>query len=204
MSYRPHPEPTPLLFGYDPVRDLPQDHLARLVESVVEETIRPMVRPKGPGAPPFDPRVCVKVLVYGYATGIRSSRQLERSSQESLPYLFLCRGDAPSYRTLCTARIEQKDLIEQVWVGLFAVASRVGIERMGKITIDSTKFRANASSEAVLKQKEYGAVLQELEQILAEAQEVDQKEEMQRAVSGTRLGKTVVRHQMRDILRRVR
>ena len=128
MSYRSHPSPTPLLFGYDPVRDLPADHLARLVEQVVEASVSPPQRPRRRGQPAFDPRLPIKVLVYGYATGQRSSRQLERLCHESLPYLFLTRGDAPSYRTLCTVRVEQGALIEAVWVSLFAVAQAAGLK----------------------------------------------------------------------------
>src|SRR5206468_935653 len=86
-----------------------------LVYQVVEAAVRPAVRPSGPGQPPFDPRLCVKVLVYGYATGIRSSRRLEQLCAESLPYLYLTRGDTPSYHTLCTARTEQEVSIKQVW-----------------------------------------------------------------------------------------
>src|SRR5438045_1783241 len=81
MPYRPHPPPAPLLFGYDPERDLPRDHLARLVEQVVEEAVRPPLHLPGRGHPPFDPRLPIKVLIYGYATGHRSSRQQERGQQ---------------------------------------------------------------------------------------------------------------------------
>ena len=129
MSYRYYPPAGPLLIGYDPFRDLPADHLARLVEQVVEATITPPPRPAGQGQPPFDPRLPVKVLIYGYATGQRSSRQLERLCDESLPYLFLTRGDTPCYRVLCSVRVEQTDLIEQVWLGLFARRARVGDEK---------------------------------------------------------------------------
>ena len=109
MSYRPYNPPSPRLIGYDPFYDLPRDHLARLVEIVVEESIGPPKGTRGPSQPAFDPRLCVKVLTYGYATGVRSSRQLEKLCDESLPYLFLTRGDTPSYRTLCSVRVERPD-----------------------------------------------------------------------------------------------
>src|SRR5205823_2052166 len=101
MSYRPYAPPAPLLIGYDPFSDLPQDHLARFVEAVAEEAITVAPDPPGPGPPPFDPRLPLKVLASGYATGIRSSRRQEQLCAESLPYLFLTRADTPGYRTLC-------------------------------------------------------------------------------------------------------
>jgi transposase len=204
MSYRPYSPPTPLLFGYDPVRDLPPDHLARLVEEVVEESVRIAPRPRRQGQPPYDPRLCLKVLLYGYATGIRSSRKLEQLCRESLPYLYLTRGDAPSYRTLCTVRLEEKELIEEVYVGLFAVGETLGLKRVGRITIDSTKIRADVSPESVVKPEEYEAVRAELAGILAEAAAIDAREEAEGPSGETRTGKTLQRDQMRDILRRVR
>jgi transposase len=203
--YRRYDPPAPLLFGYDPFRDLPRDHLARLVEQVVEETVVPPRRARSqPGQPPYDPRLCVKVLVYSYCMGMRSSRVMERHCKESLPYLFLTRGTAPSYRTLCTARTEQGEFLEAVWLGLFDVAAAVGIERLGRLTLDSTKLRANASPEAVVTQDEYAAVRQELERIQAEVARVDAQEAAEGSAGRTELGKTVPQEHMRDLLRRVR
>ncbi|MDQ1247688.1 MAG: hypothetical protein QG597_2059 [Actinomycetota bacterium] len=204
MKYRPHPAPAPLLFGYDPVRDLPERHLARLVEWVVEDTVQPDRGPVRRGQPAYDPRLCVKVLVYGYATGVRSSRQLERLCGESLPYLFLTRGETPSYHTLCTARRERSAELEAVWVGLLSVAETVGLTRVGRLVVDSTKLRANASSESVVRTGEYDAVLAELHRVLAEAERVDAREAQEGGPGETELKALPKPDQMRDVLRRVR
>jgi hypothetical protein len=63
MSYRYYPPAGPLLIGYDPFCDLPADHLARLVEQVVEATVTGPPPPPGPGQPPFDPRLTLKALL---------------------------------------------------------------------------------------------------------------------------------------------
>jgi len=204
MSYREHNPPGPRLMGYDPFFDLPMDHLARLVEAVVEESIEVEEKACGPGQPAFDPRLCAKVLVYGYATGVRSSRQLEKLCDESLPYLFLTRGDTPSYRTLCSVRVERSALLEQVWVGLFSVAQGCGMRRLGRIVVDSSKLRANAGSESVLKQDEYAAMKSALKEILAEAEATDKREDCEGYAGETRTGKDVQKLQMRDIIRKVR
>lgn len=204
MPYRPYGPPDPLLVGYDPQQELPADHLARLVEQVVEEAVQPPRREVSPGQPPFDPRLCLKVLLYGYATGVRSSRRLERLCRESLPFLFLTRGDTPSYRTLCFARVKYAALFERVWLHLFEVAHAVGMGRIGQIALDSTKVRADASSESVLSAQEYEAVRRRFEQILEEARQVDEQEDEEGGSGDTRLGKAVSRDQVREILRKVR
>lgn len=203
MSYRPHAAPMPGFFGYDPVQDLPQDHLARFIDCIVQESLHPPLKSYQRGQPEFDPRLLVKVLLYGYSTGIRSSRQLERLCNESLPFLFLTRGDTPSYRTLCTFRVEESQLIEAAWVALFEVAGQAGLTRMGQMTIDSTKVLADASPEAVVKASEYQDVKAELKRMLAEAAQIDAAEDNQ-APGQTRLEKALSTDQMRDILRRVR
>jgi transposase len=202
MPYRPYPTPPAHL--RDLVGELPADHLARLVEQVVEAFVVPAPKAPSKGNPEYDPRLCAKILIYGYATGTRSSRQLERLCHENLAYLYLCRGDAPSYRTLCTFRNEQAALLEEVWEGLFAVAGRAGLKRVGRIVVDSTKIRANASPEAVLSQDEYAPVRQELQRILSAAQEVDAREDQEGYPGQTQVGAAVPPTQMRDILRQVR
>jgi len=204
MSYRTYQPPAPLLFGYDPFRDLPADHLARLIEFVVEETVAPPVPPVLRGAPAYDPRLCLKVLLYGYATGTRSSRHLERLCDENLAYLFLTRGDTPSHMTLCRFRGEQLALLEQVWDALFAVADGLGIQRVGHLVVDSTKLRADVSPEAILKAAEFSDVRTELERILAEAQRIDEREGQEGAPGATRTGQPLEPETMRSILRRVR
>lgn len=204
MSYREHNPPSPRLVGYDPFFDLPMDHLSRLVEAVVEESIEVPAKSAGPGQPAFDPRLCVKVLVYGYATGVRSSRQLEKLCDESLPYLYLTRGDTPSYRTLCSVRVEQADIVERVWVGLFSVAQGCGMHRLGRIVVDSSKLRANAGSESVLERDEYAGMKSALESILGEAEATDKREDSEGYAGETRTGKRIEKLQMREIIRKVR
>jgi transposase len=203
-TYRNYPPVEPALFGYDPAIDLPNSHLARFVDRVVEQVVTPKHRVHGQGQAPFDPRLCIKVLIYSYATGVRSSRQMERLCDENLAVRLLTRGDTPSYRTLCTARIQYRKEIELVWEALFLIAAEEKIDRLGKLTLDSTKIRADASSEAVLKQAEYEPMRRELEKILAEAEAADAREESEGSASHTVLDKEVSVERMREILRRVR
>ena len=163
-------------WGYDPARDLPGDHLARLVDLVVEAAVPAQGAPVGPGQPPYPPRVYAKILIYGYATGERSSRRLEQCCQESLPYLFLARGMVPSYRSLCRFRLEGKAALQAAWEQVFAVAAELRLARVGRVVIDTSKLRANTSPEMVLTAEEFAPVREALQQALAEAEAVDARE----------------------------
>lgn len=204
MGFREYSELSPSLLGYDPCVDVPQDHLARFVDMVIDEALSGIERAAGRGQPAYDPRLCIKVLVYGYATGVRSSRQLERNCRESLPYLLLTRGDAPSYRTLCSVRVEQGELLDMAWIALFASADGLGMGRLGRVVVDSTKLRANASDEMTIVEDEYSLIRAALANAIAEAEAVDAREDGGVYSGETRTGKKVDKCQMRDIVRSVR
>ena len=191
-----------MVVGYDPHRDLPKDHLVRMVEIVVEQADLPRGKYGIKGQPAFDPRLLAKVMVYSYATGLRSSRQIQRLCSESLDYLFLTRGDTPCYRTLCSFRVKYKTYFDEIWLNLFGLGSACGLKRMGRITIDSSKFRADASPESVVKEIDYQLVLEELKLILEEAEAADKQEEID-PPGQTLTGMDIESGHMREILRRV-
>src|SRR5580704_1122267 len=149
-GYKPHPDPVPLLIGFDPVRDLPGDHLAFLVDAVVDEGI--VVHPKqfAAGQPEYDPRMLYKVLLYAMVMGVHSSRRIEASCYENLAFLLLVRDDRPSYHVFSTARLEGKETLKKLFGHLHVVASKAGMPRIGRIAIDSSKFAANASKDSVV------------------------------------------------------
>jgi len=200
-GYKPHPPPAPLLFGFDPVRDLAADHLAYLVDAVVDDAIVVKPKPVVPGQPEYDPRMVYKVLLYAMLTGIHSSRRMEANCHENLPFLLLVRDDRPSYHVLSTARKDGKEILTKLFRHLFVVSSKAGMPRIGRIAIDSSKFAASASKDSVVEKKDYDAVLAEFEAILAKAAEVDAREDAENIPSQARTG--VPQTQMREILRSV-
>ena len=205
MSYRSYPPSGPLLIGYDPESVLSPDHLARLIDQIVDESVtvvRSLIRRAG--QPSYDPRLCVKVILYGYATGLRSSRQLEKHCEEHLAYRFLTRGETPSYRTLCSARLDLASEIEECWTAVFAIAGELGIKRIGRIDIDSTKIRANVSADSVLKETEYDFFRTMLKEMIAQAESQDRIEEAEGYAGQTQTGRSVGKDQMREVIRNIR
>jgi len=143
----------------------------------------------------------LKVLLYGYCTGVRSSRRLEQNCSECLPYLLLVREDRPTYRTLCSARLECKVELEILWDELHKVAASCGMVHVGKLYVDSSKFQADVSRDSVLGAKHYESIRQGLAKILAEAESIDAREEGEGESLQNRTGVEV--NQMREVIRRI-
>lgn len=202
MSYSQYPELNRSLIGYDPV-DLSHDHLCRLVDQVVEEMVHPDAT--GPmGRPGYDPRLCIKVIVYCYAVGIRSSRMMEQACREQLPLMFLTRGPVPSYHTLSTARIAYAPEIMEVWIGMLEVARATGWRSVGHIFVDSTKIRANASKDSVINADEYEGVRQYVLELLDDTARLDEAEERENKLAPSVLDGEVRQVNTRDVLRKYR
>jgi transposase len=204
MGYKPHLELAPRLIGYDPVVELPQDHFARFVDEVVDNYATVPGRAPGPGQPPYDPRPLWKVLLYAYAMGVFSSRRMEQNCYESLPYMLLVRDDRPSYGTLATARRESADELAWLLYCLHEVALGAGMKFLGRIFVDSTKYKADVSGESVIRRELYDEVRSKLKTILEQAEKADSAEDEEGQAVHTRTGVAAGSVHMRDILRQIK
>lgn len=191
-----------MLIGYDPDSALAGDHLARLIDRIVGGTPRPRERsPLGQSA--YDPRMLAKLLLFAYATGTFSSRRIEQNCAEHMAYLYLSRGERPCFRTICSARTEYKEYLEQVWLTLLATAASEGMGAAGKIAVDASRFRANASGDLVVESKDYEAMRSRLDEVLARAREVDAREDAEGVAAPTSTGVQASRVTVRRVVRSV-
>jgi len=160
------------LFWSPPEEVLPPDHLCFIVDEIVEQLDlgRLPDRRKTAGSPAYDPRLLVKILFYGYATGTCSSRQLMRACREQLPYTYLARQQYPDHRTISDFRKENREFLHEAFVEIVRLAGEMGLGRLGTVALDSTRLRANASRAATI-------MAQELERALQEAERIDQEED---------------------------
>jgi transposase len=159
---------------------LPGDHEARFVSEVVEELLdlSPIYSSyaSASGAPPYDPRMMLKLLLYAYATGVTSSREIECRCQTDVAFHWLTANTAPDYRS--TSRFRRRHLDALRPLGLCAKA---GLVRLGRVALDGTKLIANASRHKAMS---YDHIVPKIEQLqaevdtmLAEAEAVDEAED---------------------------
>jgi len=164
---------------------LPQNHLARFIADLVDEHLDLSAfyadYKEGRGAPPFDPRLMVRVLLLGYTTGVRSSRKLEEACWDKVAFRWLAGGEAPAYRAIAKFRKRHLSAFGHLFVQALELCQAAGMVSLGKVALDGTKVRANASRRKAMsytrmseKQKILAA---EVSDLLAEAERIDKDED---------------------------
>jgi transposase len=131
---------------------LPDRHLARFVVEVIERLdLSAMVTAyRGSGSASYHPSVLLGLLVYGYATGAFSSRQLERATYDSVAFRFIAANDHPDHDTIATFRRRFLEEIEGLFVQVLMLAREAGLLKLGTVALDGTKVHANASRHSAL------------------------------------------------------
>jgi transposase len=161
---------------------LPAEHLARFIVAIVEmldlgvfyayyATI---------GGEPIDPKVLLGLLLYGYATGVFSSRKIENATYEVIPFRFIAGGLHPDHSTIAWFRKQFLTEIKMVFTQVLLIAHEMGYLRLGNISLDGSKVHADASKSKAVS---YGRLLklekqlrQEVEELLALGKQADETE----------------------------
>jgi transposase len=164
---------------------LPADHMARFIADLVDEHLDlsrvHAAYTEGRGAPPYDPRLMVRILLYGYTTGVRSSRKLEAACVDVVAFRWLAAGTAPDYRSIARFRKRHLSALGHLFVQALALCQAAGMVRLGRVALDGTKLRANASRRKAMsyaRMSEREKILaQEVSDLLAEAEAIDAAED---------------------------
>jgi transposase len=158
---------------------LPPEHLARfVVDSVALLDLSALYAHYGSrGGEPYAPEVLLGLLFYGYATGVFSSRKIERATYEAVPFRFIAGNQHPDHDTLATFRRTFLPELKELFVQVLLLAQETGVLKLGTISLDGTKIHADASRHNAVSYKR----LRELEtQLQAEIEELfilsDQRE----------------------------
>jgi transposase len=161
---------------------LPERHLARFVVEVVDGLdLRGMSGAyRGSGSASYHPRMLVGLLVYGYATGVFSSRKLERATYDSVAFRFIAANDHPDHDTIATFRRRFLGDIEGLFVQVLLLAREMGLLQLGTIGLDGTKIHANASRHSALSYEHAGKIEAQLKgevaDLMAKAEAADKSD----------------------------
>ncbi len=131
---------------------LPENHLARFVVEMVEELdLREMEEDyRGVGKAAYHPSVMLSLLFYGYATGVFSSRKVEQATHDSVAFRFIAGNTHPDHDTIAHFRKRFLEELEGLFVQLLVLAKETGLLKLGHVSLDGTKIKANASKHKAM------------------------------------------------------
>jgi transposase len=173
---------TPYLFPPSVQDYLPENHLARFVVDIVEQLdVRHLSSVySGKGSRPYHPSMMLALLFYGYASGTFPSRKLEQSTYGSIAYRYLCANTHPDHDSINTFRKRFLTELKGLFVDILVLAKTMGTLKLGTISLDGTKIKANASKHKALSWK-YANQLEsqlknEVEELMQLAEQADNSE----------------------------
>src|SRR5713226_1918437 len=164
---------------------LPENHQVYFVSDVVDNlnlsALDAVYGDEQRGQPPYDPRMMTKVLVYGYCVGVFSSRRIERRLAEDVGFRVLAAGNAPNFRTIADFRKLHLATLAGLFEEVLKIALEAGALKLGRVALDGTKLKANASKHKAMsygRMKERERQLRaEVRELLAQAEAVDAAED---------------------------
>jgi transposase len=186
-SYRPYYPDEELLLPPS-LRDwLPENHLAYFVSDVADNLdlsgMDAVYGNEKRGQPPYDPLMMTKVLLYGYCVGVFSSRRIERRLVEDIAFRVLAAGNQPNFRTVSDFRKIHLVTLEGLFEQVLKIALEAGAMKVGRVAVDGTKVKANASKHKAMSydrmQEKEKQLKAEVKQLLAQAEAADAAEDEQ-------------------------
>jgi transposase len=172
---------------------LPEDHLAYFVADLIDQldlsAITAVYEDEERGYPPYHPVMLTKVLVYAYCVGVFSSRKIQRRLTEDVAFRVLAAGNVPDFRTIADFRKTHLSALRGFFEQVLRLARELGAPRVGRVAVDGSKVKANASKHKAMS---YGRMREketqlrdEVTQLLAQAEAADAAED---ATYGDRRG----------------
>jgi transposase len=176
----------PLLLARSLQDWLPEKHLARFIAGVVaeldlSELLREYVRKDGRGAIGYHPEMMLRIMLYGYAVGVRSSRNIEKATYEDVAFRYLSADQHPDHDSIAEFRKAHLEKLSRLFFQALQLCQKAGLVKLGQVALDGTKLAANASRHQSrnykrLSEQEAGLVA-EVKRLLEEGARVDEQED---------------------------
>lgn len=185
-SFRHYDPQQQLLFPPSLQDWVPEDHLARFISDVVDtldlSAIYASYDAKDPrGTRPYHPAMLVKVLLYGYCTGVCSSRRIERATYDDVAFRFLSADQHPDHDSIAEFRKRHLKALSGLFLQVLQLCQRAGLVKLGHVALDGTKVKANASKHKAMSYdrmlKAEQQLKDEIQNLLRQAQNTDEHED---------------------------
>lgn len=165
---------------------LPENHLARFIAEVTNELdlsaiYKEFERKDARGLSAYHPLLLTRLLLYGYCSGVTSSRRIEKACSDDVAFRYLAANQHPDHDTVANFRREHLDALAGLFVQALQLCQKAGLVKLGNVAIDGTKIMANASTRRSVPYKKLSERerywKETVDRLLAEAQRTDQEED---------------------------
>jgi len=198
-NFRPVDRDTGFLMPPSVDEWLPERHLARFVAEVIAGLdLRAMVGSyRGSGEASYHPSVLLGLLVYGYATGVFSSRKLERATYDSVAFRFIAANQHPDHDTIANFRRRFLKQIEALFVQVLLMAREMGVLKLGTVALDGSKIHADASRHSALSYERAGQIEMQLREEVAKLTAMAEAADQADAPDGMSIPEELARREKR-------
>lgn len=178
---------------------LPPEHLARFTVDIISQLdlSRIYQRYADSGAPPYAPEIMLGLLFYGYATGVFSSRQIERATHESIPFRFIAGNLHPDHDTIANFRKTFLTEVRDLFVQVLLLAQAAGYLQLGNISLDGSKIHADASKSKAVSYKRLVAIERYLQEQVTELLALAAQADKQQVPEGMNIADEIARREQR-------
>lgn len=184
-TFRPYSPEQLLLLPPDMARWLPEDHLVYFIRDVERQLDLSAIYGSYDGTqggnPAYDPGMMTTLLIYAYCVGVVSSRKIERATYESIPFRVLTADQHPDHDTIAEFRRRHLEALAALFVQVLRLCRKAGLVKLGHVSLDGTKVRANASKHKAMSygrmEKSVVELEGEVKRLLAEAEGTDTAED---------------------------
>lgn len=178
---------------------LPEGHLARFVVEIVEKLDLRSLKDSysGRGSYPYNPVMLVALLFYGYATGVFSSRKLERSTYDSVAFRYIAANSHPDHDTIAAFRRRFLPELTKIFVWILEIASQMKVLKLGTVSLDGTKIKANASKHKAFSYDHACKLEQQLKAEVAELLKKAEAADQANVPDGMSIPEEIVRREER-------
>lgn len=167
-----------------------KDDVVRVYDAFVEnldvDKLGLKIDPSKEGNPEYDPKAMLKLLLYGYSYGHRSSRKLERAVHHNISFIWLMGGLKPDHKTISNFRKRNKKVLKQVFIQCAKLCIKMNLIEGNTLFVDGSKIRANASRDNTWTKEECKKLLsginRKINQLLKECDKIDNQEEWQKSI----------------------
>lgn len=185
IHFKPYQPNQLLLLPPDMRQWLPEDDLSYFIMDVVNEldlsAIYQSYNSSKGGQPPFAPKMMTSLLLYAYCVGIPSSRKIEKATYYQIPFRIIAADQHPDHDTIAEFRKRHLKALSGFFVQALLLCRQVGLVKLGHVSLDGTKVKANASKHKAMSYGRMEKKAEELEgevkRLLAQAQAVDEAED---------------------------